>query len=134
MVGCSISAVCIANIPVGSVVIQNGMMAMTQSGFSILYNSTRGIEINNQYAASYNNFQGTATYPFDTSTSVTITENYSNYKFRVLLRFDDIFRFITSTSVILRATLSIPISYTYSPPASIQACFMTKFWDNRPHR
>lgn len=117
--------------PTVNLIVQNGNVLTKRNGVAVTYNLTKAVQLSDLYADRYNYYQGYSN-SFEKLPHATVTENYSGNKYRALLRFDGLERFIPSSARILQATLTIPIEYTWSPPASIQACIMSKYWDTKP--
>lgn len=97
-----------------------------------LYNSSYQTEISTQYNASYNYFNGMSYYSQNAGPSFIISDKFDsqNTSFRLLLKFDDIHKFVPQGTSIVQSGIQLTFT-NWNNAGSVDACVMTKPWEKK---
>lgn len=113
------------------VVLQTGRSVAALDGSTVAsYNGTIDAGITTQYIASWNNMQGVGYYwPTAADRIIKEATTAAGETFRVVLRFDELYKFVPSGAVITSAALNMTfLNWQVGITSTVQVCVLQKPW------
>ncbi|KXZ43751.1 hypothetical protein GPECTOR_81g201 [Gonium pectorale] len=111
---------------------QAGRTLINTTGAPVYYNATYETSITTQYIDTWNNMNGITYFWGSTGPEYTYSlADYNAYnpqeKYRTLIRFSNLHRFIPSAAVLQSAELTVTF-LNWNAPVLVEACFLTVPW------